>query len=60
MAKAHPATPAPSDDAVGSALGEIVVAKNLLRIRFCISCNNEMTDEICCTCETPTVLKTSA
>jgi hypothetical protein len=60
MAKAHPATAAPSDDAANRALGEIAVAKNLLRIRFCISCNNEMTDEICCTCETPTVLKTSA
>ena len=49
----------PSPDAT-RALGQIEVAKNLLRLRFCISCNNEMTDEICCTCETPTVLKTSA
>jgi hypothetical protein len=38
----------------------MAVAKNLIRLRFCISCNTEMTDEICCTCETPTVLKTSA
>ena len=41
-------------------LGKIIVAKNLLRLRFCIICHNEMTDEICCTCEAPTVLKTSA
>jgi hypothetical protein len=60
MAEAHPATPVPSHDATRRALGEIAVAKNLLRIRFCICCHNEMTDEICCTCETPTVLKTSA
>lgn len=43
-----------------SALGDIAVAKNLLRLRFCIICHNEMTEEICCTCETPTVLKTNA
>jgi hypothetical protein len=60
MAHAHRATPPPSDDKADRALGEIAVAKNLLRIRFCICCHNEMTDEICCTCETPTVLKTSA
>jgi hypothetical protein len=41
-------------------LGDTMVAKNLLRLRFCIICHSEMTDEICCTCETPTVLKTSA
>jgi hypothetical protein len=41
-------------------LGEIIVAKNLLKLRFCIICHNEMTDEICCTCEAPTVLRTSA
>jgi hypothetical protein len=40
-------------------LSEVAVAKNLLRLRFCLICHNEMTDEICCTCEAPTVLKTS-
>jgi len=60
MVHAHHKAPAPSDDAAIRALGEIAVAKNLLRLRFCICCNTEMTEEICCTCETPTVLKTSA
>jgi hypothetical protein len=36
-------------------LGEMAVVKNLLRLRFCIVCHEEMTDEICCTCEQPTV-----
>jgi hypothetical protein len=44
----------------GNPLGEIAVAKNLLRLRFCIICHNEMTEEICCTCEAPTVLRTNA
>jgi hypothetical protein len=60
MLHAHHAAPVPSDAVDTRALGEMAVAKNLLRLRFCISCNTEMTDEICCTCETPTVLKTSA
>jgi len=44
----------PKDHAIAE-LGEIAVAKNLLRLRFCIVCHEEMTDEICCTCEQPTV-----
>jgi hypothetical protein len=60
MLHTHHEAPVASDPAVTRALGEMAVAKNLLRLRFCISCNNEMTDEICCTCETPTVLKASA
>jgi hypothetical protein len=38
----------------------MTVAKHLLRLRFCIVCNEEMTDEICCTCETPTVPRARA
>jgi len=60
MLHAHHEAPVSSDEAAIRALGEIAVAKNLLRLRFCICCHTEMTDEICCTCETPTVLKTSA
>ena len=60
MAHVRHAAPVPCDDATTRALGQMEVAKNLLRLRFCICCHNEMTDEICCTCETPTVLKTSA
>jgi hypothetical protein len=60
MLDARHAASVPSDDAATRALGEIAVAKHLLRLRFCVCCHTEMTDEICCTCETPTVLKTSA
>jgi hypothetical protein len=38
----------------------VLVAKNLIRLRFCLVCHQEMTDEICCTCEQPTVVKTKA
>jgi hypothetical protein len=44
----------PSDSGPAE-LGEVAVVKNLLRLRFCIVCHEEMTDEICCTCEQPTV-----
>ena len=39
-------------------LEDLVVLQNLIKIRWCVVCNNEMTDEICCTCEIPTVPKT--
>jgi hypothetical protein len=29
-------------------------------LRFCICCHSEMTDEICCTCEAPTVPRARA
>jgi hypothetical protein len=60
MTHRHAAPNEPVSDQTERQLGEIIVARNLLKLRFCIICHNEMTDEICCTCEAPTVLKTSA
>jgi len=47
------------DSAGTSELGTLAVAKNLPRLRFCVVCHEEMTDEICCTCEQPTVPRLS-
>ena len=60
MTHRHDASSSTAHDQAERQLGTILVAKNLLQLRFCIICHNEMTDEICCTCEAPTVLKTSA
>ncbi len=60
MARHERASSDPAHDQAERQLGAILVAKNLLKLRFCIICHNEMTDEICCNCESPTVLKTSA
>ena len=43
---------------VPSPLDTVSVARNMLRLRFCLLCNNEMSDDICCNCEAPTVAKT--
>lgn len=48
----------PSAEEVSRQLGDIEVAKNMLHLRFCVVCNSEMSDEICCNCEAPTVAKT--
>ena len=45
----------PRDDGTPRRLDTLAVVKNLPRLRFCIVCHEEMTDEICCTCEQPTV-----
>ena len=60
MSRHHRAPSFPAHDQAERELGVILVAKNLLKLRFCIICHHEMTEEICCTCEAPTVLKTSA
>jgi len=38
----------------------MAAAKHLLRLRFCLVCHDETTDEICCTCEAPTVPRARA
>lgn len=60
MTHRHATPKGPASDQTERQLGEIVVAKNLLKVRFCVVCHSEMTDDICCTCEAPTVLKVGA